>query len=200
VSRRFRNLSASLTVAAAATAIAACGGSDDPGGDKLPSTAADELRRQLTSVEARVGSRNGGACDDIFDPDPSVGNIGPIDETMGEIPSGVDPEVRAALEQSIDRLKELVDTECEEIVAEDERERSRQEELAPEEEIPTPPPTTEEEVTTEPTTTEPGPDPPPETPEDDEGDEEQPGRGPDGEGPPGLGGGGVEAPAEGGEE
>jgi hypothetical protein len=189
VTPSLRDLAASLAIVATAFAIAGCGGSEDPEGEKLPAGAADELRSQLKSISERVAFRDGGACDDIFKPAPD-GNLDTIDATMASIPARVDPDVRAALEQSIDRLKQLIDTECEEIADEDERERQQQEESAPEEEPTTPTPTPEEPVETTPTPTETGPQPTPE----DEQDGETPPAGTDGGGSPDLGGGGVDAP------
>lgn len=173
-------------------AVGGCGNADESDGEKLPTATADQLSAQLVSISERVASRNAGACGDIFEPDP-VGNIEAIDTTMAGIPGRVDRDIRTALEQSIDRLKQLIDTECEGIVAEDERERRQEEEAVPEEPT-TPEPTIEEPVTTEPpTTTEPEAEPKPEKEKD---EEEPPGQGPDGEGPPGQGGGGVEAPTD----
>jgi hypothetical protein len=189
------SLATSLALIAATVAIGGCGRSDNAEGERLPSATADELRRQLTSVSERVASRNAGACGDIFEP-PPTGNIEPIDAAMTSIPDDVDPDIRAALEQSIDHLKELVDAECEAILAVDEREREEQ-----------PPPQVTPEPTEEPV------DPESEKPEkekdeekeekdeekqqeQDGQEEEAPDQGPDGEGPPGQIGGGADVPTD----
>jgi signal transduction histidine kinase len=175
---------AKLSTALAALAIAGCGGSGDPEGAKLPPSVRQALLPQLQSIDDRVAADVSGACDDIFDPE--AGNIGPIDAALASIPEDVDPEIRSALEGSVDRLKQLVDDECAQIAA---RERQEQEEL-PEDTDPVEP--LPEETDTEEATTETTPEPPPETAPDDEPPSDAP-PGDDGTGPPGQGGG-IEAP------
>jgi hypothetical protein len=182
-------------LAAIGLAVAGCGDSDEPKGEKLPPAVTQELLPQLESVGDRVAAGVSGACDDIYASADDGGNIEPIDAALSSIPSGVDPEIRTALEQSVERLKQLVDEECAEIGAaeQDEPDTVTEEETTPTETetvetetVPTETETTETETETAPTT----PEQPP--------DVESPGRGPDGTGPPGLGGG-AEAP-DGGDE
>jgi hypothetical protein len=190
-----------LAIAVAATlglAVAGCGDSEEPQGRKLPPAVTQELLQQLESVDDRVAAGVAGACDDIYASEADGGNIEPIDAALSSIPQNVDPEIRTALEQSIERLTQLVDEECGEIrsAERDEPDTVTEEEPPPTEtetvETETVPPETE---TTEPETdTETVPTTPEEPP-----DFESPGRGPDGTGPPGLGGGGAEAP-DGGDE
>ena len=183
------------TLVALALTIAGCGDSEEPQGEKLPPAVTQELLAQLDSVGDRVAAGVSGACDDIYASEAEGGNIEPIDAALSSIPPGVDPEIRTALEQSVDRLKQLVDEECAEIGA---AEQDDQDTVTEEEPPPTETETTETEtVPTETDTTETETDTAPTTPEEPP-EAEPPGRGPDGTGPPGLGGG-AEAP-EGGDE
>ena len=186
-----------IAVAAAlAVAVAGCGDSEEPKGEKLPPAVTQELLQQLESVGDRVAAGVSGACDDIYASAAEGGNVEPIDAALSSVPQTVDPEIRSALEQSIDRLKQLVDEECAAIgSAEQEEPEVTEEETTPTETettetetVPTETETTETDTETAPTT----PEPPP--------DDGTPGlgRGPDGTGPPGLGGG-AEAP-DGGDE
>ena len=182
-----------LLATVAALAVAGCGDDEEPRGEKLPPQVTETLMQQLVSVDERVAAGIAGACDDIYSSDPNVGNIGEIDAALSSIPSGVDPEIRSALEQSVERLTQLVDRECSEIrSSEQEREEPIEEEPPPETvetETETAPVETTETTTTPPETTPTPPEEAPESPLD--------GRGPDGTGPPGLERGGVEAPDEG---
>lgn len=178
----------------AALAVAGCGDDEEPRGQKLPPRVTETLTQQLESVGDRVAAGVAGACDDIYSSDPEVGNIGSIDAALGSIPSDVDPEIRSALEQSVERLTQLVDRECSEIRSnEQEQEEPADEEPPPETvetETETVPAETTETTTTPPETT-------PTTPPDEAPENPADGRGPDGAGPPGLERGGVEAPDEG---
>jgi hypothetical protein len=179
-----------------ALVVAGCGDSEEPKGQKLPPAVTQELLAQLDSVGDRVAAGVSGACDDIYASEADGGNIEPIDAALSSIPAGVAPEIRTALEQSIDRLEQLVDEECAEIGA---AEQDEQDTTVTEEE-PTPAETETVETETVPTeteTTDTETDTTPTTPEEPPV-VEPPGRGPDGTGPPGLGGG-AEAP-DGGEE
>ncbi|HEU0019745.1 MAG TPA: hypothetical protein VFQ14_05580 [Thermoleophilaceae bacterium] len=181
-----------LLAALAALAVAGCGGDDEPQGEKLPPEITKTLQQQLESVGDRVAAGVSGACDDIYSTDPDVGNIGAIDEALGSIPQDVDPEIRSALDQSIQRLNQLVDQECGEIrAAEQDRQDTVTDETTPTETIPTDtetvPTETTETTTTPPETTPTTPVAPPS------------GVGPDGDGPPGQDRGGAEAPDGGGD-
>jgi hypothetical protein len=182
--------------AVVALAITGCGDSEEPRGEKLPPAVTQELLQQLESVGDRVAAGVSGACDDIYASADEGGNIEPIDAALASVPARVDPEIRTALEQSVDRLKQLVDEECAEIGATEQEEDP----VTEEETTPTETETTETETETVPTqteTTDTETDTVPTTPEAPP-DVEPPGRGPDGTGPPGLGGG-AEAP-DGGDE
>lgn len=176
---------AALAVAAVALGLAAGCGSGDSGGEPLPSTVADTLTGQLDAIGARVANGSPGACDDIYAPAVEDGNLEPIDAALADIPADVDPDVRAALEESVDRLKALVDQECDAI-----REAALGEPVEPEVTNTT---TTDVETETTPTETETVTET--ETTPTDTGEELPPGNGPDGQGPPGQLGG-AEAPDE----
>ena len=140
----------------------------------------------MAARAGRLAVRRGEEC--VVKERPAVddGNIEPIDAALAEIPADVDPDVRAALEESVDRLKALVDQECEAI-----REAAIGEPLDPVETEPTDT-TTDDETETTPTETETVPTDTETVPT--ETDEElPPGNGPDGDGPPGQQGG-AEAP------
>lgn len=188
----------SLLALAGALVVAGCGDDGEPEGRQLPPRVTQTLLQQLESVGDRVDAGIAGACDDIYSDDPDVGNIGPIDAALGSIPADVDPEIRSALEQSIERLTQLVDQECSAIRS------AEQEEQAPIVEDEPPPEPVETDTATEtapPETTE-TTEPPPETapPEPEAPQTTPPGRGPDGAGPPGQTQerGGAEAPDGGG--
>lgn len=178
----------SLLVAVAALAVAGCGGDDEPEGEKLPPDITQTLLRQLDSISDRVAAGVAGACDDIYSDD--VGNIGPIDDALNSIPSDVDPEIRSALEQSIERLTQLVDQECDEIrSAEQDQQNTVTDEATPTETVTTETetvPTETTDTTTTPPETTPTTPTTPSTPPN--------GNGPDGNGPPGQDRGGAEAP------
>jgi hypothetical protein len=171
----------------AALAAAGCDGSGGSDGKKLPRSVSQELLTHIEQVESRVEANVSGACDDIFD-GVAGGNFDEIAGTLSSIPDNVDPDIRSAVSESVDRLQDLVNSKCDEIQA---REQDRQE-TVPEETTtderttPTETETTPTETETTPTETETTPttpDPPPN------------GNGPDGTGPPGQDdGGGVEAP------
>jgi hypothetical protein len=171
-----------LILALAAGLAAGCGGDDENGGEPIPADQAAALQRQLESIENRF-QFGGAACADI------TGNTEPnttaVRSVIDSLPQDVDPDVRDSLEQSFDRLFELVQEQCD-------TEKGQEEEPAPVDTGPTVPPPEEEEEDdgeeeeeepttppeTGPTVTEPPAEVPPETP---------PGQ--DGSLPPGQGGG-----------
>lgn len=183
-----------LVVATALLALPGCGGSNEPEGELLPPDTVQTLLQQLDSVSDRVAANVSGACNDIYDSADNGGNFEPIDDALASLPDDVDSEIRAALEESIDRLKQLVDEECT-AISDAELDQTTTEEPPPVETTPeeTTPEQTDTETVPEETTSEEQPDEPP-------ADSEPPGRGPDGNGPPGQDGdddgGGIEAPVD----
>jgi hypothetical protein len=157
----------SLILALACGLAVGCGGDDEESGEPIPAEQAAALERQLESIENRF-QFGGDACRDI------TGNADPnttaVRSVLDSLPQDVNPEVRDALDQSFERLFELVQEQCDE--------NSGQEEQAPP-------------VDTGPTV------PPAEEEGDDEGDEEEetpttpPEEGPTGTTPP------TEVPPEG---
>lgn len=188
---RARQLPCLLATVATLT-VAGCGDDEEPRGEKLPPQVTQSLTQQLESIGDRVAAGVAGACDDIYSSDAEVGNIEPIDAALSSIPSDVDPEIRSALEQSIERLTQLVDQECSEIRSSEQEQQEPIEEEEPPEtvETETVPAETTETTTTPPETT-------PTTPSEEAPVTPPDGRGPDGTGPPGLERGGVEAPDDG---
>ena len=159
---------ATLTLLLVAGFAAGCGSDDEPEGAPIPQQAAADIESRLAEVERRMEA-GGGACADIQnDTKPAVEQI------VASLPSRVDPDVRDALQQSVDRLFELTDQDCDEDKGQDT------------EVEPLPPPETETQTETVPTETV-----PPETetvpPETDTDEGEVP-PGQDDEPPPGQGG------------
>jgi hypothetical protein len=98
-----------LVLALAAGAATGCGGDDEePEGAPIPRQAAVDLESRLAEVERRMDA-GGGACADIQnDTRPAVDSI------VSSLPSGVDADVRDALQESFDRLFQLSEQECDE--------------------------------------------------------------------------------------
>ena len=146
-----------LTALAAVLGVAGCGG-DEEEGAPIPADTATALENELDNVQARLDNGSVGACRDILEGDRGP-NLERVRELLDSLPDDVDPEVRSALEDSFDRLWELVEQDCED-KAQEERESKPDPEPEPE---PTPT-VTEEEPT--PTETETAPAPEPTTPEE----------------------------------
>ncbi len=197
---RLRAQLAALAVGAALLAGVGCGSDEEeepaPG---IPRAAAQALSRELDLIEARIDvtreQSKPGSCGDI-----ESKSYPDIQRILAGIPDDTDPDVRRALEGSIDRLKELADSECSQLVQEIEE----REEDAPAP-LPTPPPAPVQPPQTTPEPAEPKPkeekpkdeEKKPEEPEQDGQDKGDGGVGPDGQGPPGQGGGGQPAPPAG---
>lgn len=163
---------AALILVLAAGVAAGCGSDDEPEGAPIPPQAAADIESRLAEVERRMAA-GAGACADIQnDTQPAVDSI------VASLPSDVDPDVRDALQDSVDRLFELTEQECDEEKGQD---TQTQPELPPETETQT------EEAPTEPAPTETEEEPPPEEDEEEVPPEELP-PGQDGELSPGQGG------------
>jgi hypothetical protein len=98
-----------VTLAAAALAIAGCGGNDK--GDPLPAATADSLQAQLDGVQARLDQGSEGACKDILE-GPRGPNKPQVQDQIDSLPDSTDSDVRSALQDSFDHLWDLVDQEC----------------------------------------------------------------------------------------
>jgi hypothetical protein len=98
-----------LVLTAATLAIAGCGGNDK--GDPIPAATADSLQSQLDGVQARLDQGSAGACKDILE-GPRGPNKQQVQDLIDSLPDSVDSDVRSALQDSFDRLWDLVDQEC----------------------------------------------------------------------------------------
>jgi len=131
-----------LPLLALALAGAGCGGDDE--GTPIPSATATALNGELDGVQRRLDEGSAGACKDILE-GPRGPNLERVRELIDSMPDDVDPDVRSALEDSFDRLWELVQDDCDE--------KASKEEATPEPE----PQQTEEQTTPEETETETAP-------------------------------------------
>ena len=136
---RARQLAAALA-ACLALAVGACGSSDEPEGNPLPSATVAELQTRLDEIERRyqdaVDNGNVGACDDI-----GADSMPAIDTVIAGLPDDVDPELRNAAAESFNHLRELTEAACADIepvetVPEPEPEPLPEEETTPDETIP----------------------------------------------------------------
>jgi hypothetical protein len=121
-----------LALLGAALAVAGCGGEDDEGAP-LPADQVQLLEGRLTETENRLADGSVGACQDILnDTQPEVQRV------LDSLPSDVDADVRSALDDSYQRLWEIVEEECRQ---REEAQPDPEPEPAPEETETTPPPT-----------------------------------------------------------
>ena len=150
----------SLLFALGACLAAAGCGSDDEGGTRIPADTAAALATQLDGVQARLDNATPGACKDILE-GPRGPNRAAVQQLIDGLPDDVDPDVRAALQESFDNLWSLVESKCEDLEPDEpaQTETTEQEttptetETEPTETIPPP-------TETEPTTPEEAPLPP----------------------------------------
>ena len=126
----FRSITTVILLLAAGVA-AGCGSDDEPEGAPIPQQAAADIESRLAEVERRMEA-GGGACADIQDDTKPA-----VESTVASLPSDVDPDVRDALQESVDRLFELTEQECDE-------QKGQDTEVQPE-----PPPETETETETD---------------------------------------------------
>jgi len=138
---------------AAAALVAGCGGDDEPEGEGVPADAVAAIEQRLDEIQRRFDDAtqndNVGACNDI-----EADSFRSIAQTVGGLPSDVDPDVRDALEASLDRLRQLTEEGCadvepvetdttpEETIPEETVTETVPEETTPEETEPEPQPTT----------------------------------------------------------
>jgi hypothetical protein len=119
--------SALLAGAFCALALAATGCGSDEEGEGIPPEAVQTLEGQLGSIERRVDA---GACQDVTEGDDT--DVDKVEQTINGLPSDVDPDVRDALEQSFQRLFQLVQEECRPTETETETETTPPETVPPE--------------------------------------------------------------------
>ena len=176
-----------------------CGSDEEEPGPGIPREAAAQLSRELDLVQERVDvtrERSApGSCRDV-----ESKSYPDIERIVEGLPDDTDPDVRRALERSIDRLKELTESECADLI--EEIEKRREETTPPVAPPPQPEPPPEQ---TQPETQPPETQPEEKDPKNEEKDEDKDqgegngdgGLGPPGQGPPGQDGGGQPAPAPG---
>jgi hypothetical protein len=134
-----------LLALAAGLAVAGCGGDDE--GAPIPRATATALNAELDGVQARLDQGSAGACEDIL-AGPRDPNMDRVQQLIDSLPDDVDADVRSALEESFDRLWDLVQQDCDDKA---QQEESQQQEPEPEQPTET---QTETETETTPTETE----------------------------------------------
>lgn len=101
-------------VVCACLGLGACGSDDEPDGERLPAAAVLALQNRLDEVERRyedgTANANAGACSDI-QTDSFSGPDG-IDELVAALPEDVDPDLRKAVEDSFENLRNLAEEGC----------------------------------------------------------------------------------------
>jgi hypothetical protein len=147
-----------LALVVAAVAVAGCGGDEE--GKGLPQVTATGLLNQLEGVQRRIDQGSVGACKDILEgPDSRGPNKKQVEDLIDSMPGDVDADVKSALQDSFDRLWDLVEQEC------DDRDSKEEETTTPAEtESETTPTETETETTPTETETETTPTSPDEAP------------------------------------
>ena len=100
--------------AACVLAVAGCGSSDEPEGEKLPQSTVSQLNVRLDEIQRRYDAAQQdnlpGACEDIQnDSFPAVKRL------IDGLPEDVDGQLRDATEESFARLQQLVDDGCQDI-------------------------------------------------------------------------------------
>jgi hypothetical protein len=101
-----------LLLLGACLAAAGCGSDDE--GDPIPADSAAALQNQLDNIESRLDNGSVGACDDILS-GPRGPNVDAVNQSISELPDGVDQDVRSALQDGFDKLFSLVDERCNEL-------------------------------------------------------------------------------------
>jgi hypothetical protein len=133
-----------LLVLGACLAAAGCGGDEE--GEPLPADAASSLQAQLDNVQGRLDNGTAGACRDVLEGERGP-NIEQVQQVIDGLPDDVDSDVRSALEDSFDRLWELIRDRCDELAAQEQEQREQEQQEQPEPEpTDTAPPEEEEPV------------------------------------------------------
>ena len=139
-----------LLTVAVSVAVAGCGGDEE--GKPIPAATATALNNELDGVQARLDQGSAGACRDILE-GPRDPNMARVQELIDAMPDDVDSDVRSALEDSFDKLWDLVQEDCDD-KAQEEKSQQEPEQTTTEETTPettptetTPPETTPTETT-----------------------------------------------------
>ena len=175
MTRQGRQLAGALS--ACALLAIGCGSSKQPEGEPLPRQSVAELQKRLDEIERRyrdgIEDGNVGACEDI-----QTDSIPAVEEIVGGLPAGVDPELRDAVDGSFARLEELTREGCADV---EKPEPEPDPEPAPEPTVPeptVPEPTVPEPTVPEPTVPqEPGQDEPGDFEDDEPGNSKGKGKG-----------------------
>jgi hypothetical protein len=94
-----------LAVVLALGGLAAAGvGCGEDEGRPIPAGQARDIVARLDEVERRVDAR---ACNDVRDD-----SLPAIQQSLDDLPSNVDQDVRSTLEDGVGRLTELIEAEC----------------------------------------------------------------------------------------
>src|SRR5688572_8575197 len=164
---RPRRAIAVLVVVAAGVTAAGCGGDDE--GAPIPRATATALNAELDGVQDRIDEGSAGACRDIIG-GPRGPNKERAQELIDSMPDDVDSDVRSALQDSFDRLWDLVEQDCDD-KAQGEQEQDQPETETDTEPEPTPTDTTPTDTTpTDTTPTDTTPTSPDEVPLPNDGD------------------------------
>jgi hypothetical protein len=108
-----------LSLVAAAVAVAGCGGDEE--GKGIPRITATALGQQLDNIQARIDEGSAGACRDILEAPESRGaNKAQVEDLIDSMPDDVDTDVKSALQDSFDRLWDLVQQECDDKASKEE--------------------------------------------------------------------------------
>jgi hypothetical protein len=141
---------------AAAVALGGCGSSKDEG-DPIPQSVVSSLSQELTSVQNRVdfaqknpNARAAAACDDL-----DSKSFPAIDSDLARIPDGVSQDVRSALNDSVNHLRELAHSACEQVLQDATDTNTETTETVPTETLPPETQTVPTETTPTETTTKP---------------------------------------------
>lgn len=164
MTRRLRSAAAVTCLAAVLTA-AGCGGSKKDEGDPIPADVASALKGDMAIIQKRLNfaqdhpnAAGVGSCDDIAND-----SFSSIDNDLGRVPDSVGSDVRDALNESFDNLKNLASSACDKVKSDSEQTDTTDTETTPTQTIaPTPTETAPTETT--PTQTETTPQKKPKTP------------------------------------
>jgi hypothetical protein len=107
-----------LLAVALSLVVAGCGGDEE--GKPIPVASATALNNELDGVQKRLDEGSAGACRDILG-GPRDPNMPRVRELIDAMPDDVDSDVRSALEDSFDRLWELVQQDCDDKASKDEQ-------------------------------------------------------------------------------
>jgi hypothetical protein len=141
-----------LLLGVCAALVAACAGSTKGG---IPAASASDLKSQLEDIRERVDA---GRCGELN------GQLRQVDEGIDSLPESVDEQLKQALRDGANRLRDVAPRECNEIQAATQTQTQTVPPVVtgtvPEETTPATPPTTTTPTTTvPPTTTTPSPAP-----------------------------------------